>query len=220
MRFRSILALFFFVLPLAACAADAEYVEGADYRTLSPAMPVDAAPGKVQVTELFWYGCGHCFDLEPSMQNWLKSKPADVEFARVPAVFNRTREDGRTPHPWYIHAKAFYAADALAVGEKIHAPLFHALHETRLPLRTEDELAEFFASQGVPAADFRAAFNSFAVETKVMRAMDITNTSGISGVPAIIVNGKYQVLGKRAKSLDDMLAIADALIAKERSGSR
>ena len=216
MRFRSLLAALFLFLPLAACAADAGYVEGTDYRVLSPALPVDAAPGKVQVMELFWYGCSHCYDLEPSIQAWLRNKPANVEFVSVPAVFNRTREDGRTPHPWYLHAKAFYAAEALGVGEKIHVPLFHALHETRTPLRTEDDLAEFFAKQGVPAADFRAAFSSFAVETKVMRAMDITQNSGISGVPAIIVNGKYQVLGKRATSLGDLLAITDGLVAKER----
>jgi thiol:disulfide interchange protein DsbA len=219
MRLKSLFAAFFFFLPLAACAADAGYVEGTDYRTITPPMAVDTAPGKVQALELFWYGCPHCYDLEPSVQTWLKNKPAQVEFVRVPAVFNRYQPDGRTLHPWYIHAKAFYAAEALGVGEKIHAPLFHALHETRAKLLTEDELADFFAKQGVPAADFKAAFNSFAVETKVMRAMDLTKKSGINGVPALIVAGKYQVLGKRATSFGELLSIVDGMVVRER-GSR
>jgi thiol:disulfide interchange protein DsbA len=217
MRFKSVLAAAcFLLLPLAACAADATYVEGTDFKTINPPLPAENASGKVQVMELFWYGCPHCNEMEPSIKAWLKNKPADVEFVRVPAVFSRVDRDGRSPNAWFTHAKAFYAAQALGVGEKMHERLFHALHKEDRPLRTEEDLAKFFAEQGVPADDFKAAFSSFAVETKVARAMDLTKRSGITGVPAILVNGKYQVLGKRATSYDDYLRITDYLIAQER----
>jgi len=215
MHFKSLLATLCLLLPFASVAAESSYTADTDYRVIAPAMRVDAAPGKVQVLELFWYGCPHCNHLEPAIQSWLKRKPANVEFVRVPAVFNRTQPDGK-PHPWFIHAKAFYAAEALGVGEKIHAPFFDAIHEQNRSLRTEEELAAFFAEHGVAPKEFKDAFNSFTVEAKAANAIEITKQSGISGVPALIVNGKYQVLGKRATSYDDFLAITDYLIARER----
>jgi thiol:disulfide interchange protein DsbA len=211
MNFKRLFLFLAAFLPLAAGAAE-PYQEGVHYARIVPAQPVDSAPGKAQVTELFWYGCPHCYELEPHVAAWLKKKPPQVEFERMPAVFRTNM--------WHTHAKAFYAAEALGVLDRVHGDLFSAIHEKRQPLATEDQLAQFFADRGVPAAEFRDAFNSFAVETKVNRAMALSKAYGISGVPSIVVAGKYRVEGGMAGSYENMLRIAEYLALREARAAR
>jgi thiol:disulfide interchange protein DsbA len=212
MHFRALVAaVSFLILPLTACGAGGNYAEGTDYRTINPPVAVDVPRGKVQVMELFWYGCPHCYHMDPELSAWVKRQPSWVEFVRVPAVFKRYNPDG-SPNPWYLHAKAFYALQALGVGDKLHGAFFKAIHEQGRTLRDEDELAKFFAENGVAEKDFRPAFNSFMVDTKVRQAMDLSAQSGINGVPALVINGKYQALGD---SFDVTFKVADFLIAKE-----
>lgn len=187
-------------------AADS-YTEGSDYELILPAQP-GAGNGKVQVVELFWYGCPHCFQFEPVLKEWLKKRPDYVEFVRVPAVFKKNH--------WHLHAKAFYAAEMLGVAERMHEALFRAIHERNQPLRSEDELADLFAAQGVAKEQFKAAFNSFGVETKANRAMELTQRYGIDGVPSMVVNGKYRIDGGMAKSYENLVLIADYLARRER----
>lgn len=175
------------------------------YETVSPAQPVQN-PDKIEVIEFFWYGCPHCYSLEPSMVAWLKTKPANVEFIRQPAVFSDL---------WGKHAKAFFTAEALGVGEKVHADFFDAIQNKRQKLTSEDELAKFFADHGVKDADFRAAYNSFMVDAKMRQAETMAARYGISGVPAIIVNGKYRVTANTAKSQENMIAVTNQLIQQE-----
>ena len=187
-------------LPLAVHAADPPFQEGKDYVQL----PTPVAPetsDKVEVIEMFWYGCPHCHDLEPSVQEWLKRKPDNVEFTRIPVAFGASWEPG---------ARAYYAAEALGVLDKVHQPLFDAYHQRR-KLSNEDELAAFFAEHGVDQEAFRKAYQSFQTETQLRRGNQLAQRFGVRGVPAVIVNGKYDVRSPR------MFEVVDFLIAKEAS---
>ncbi len=183
----------------------AALVKAEDYEAVTPAQPVQN-PAKVEVIEFFWYGCPHCYSLEPSMVEWLKHKPANVEFIRQPAVFSDL---------WGKHAKAFFTAEALGVSEKVHADFFDAVQNKKQKLVTEDELAKFFADHGVKDEDFRAAYNSFLVDAKMRQAETMGARYGITGVPALIVNGKYRVTATTAKSQENMLNVTNQLIQKE-----
>jgi thiol:disulfide interchange protein DsbA len=202
-------ALLACALLLAAHAATAEdYVAGRHYEVIEPALEIQAADGKVSVTELFWYGCPHCYEFEPTIEAWLENKPEYIEFSRVPAVFARN---------WEIHARAFYAAEQLGVLEQTHEALFNALHRERRRLFTPDDLAAFYAEYGVSEEAFREAYDSFDVDNKTRRAMAITRKSGIGGVPAIIVAGRYRLSTQQTGSYEAMLKVAEYLAAKESS---
>lgn len=186
------------------CFAALANAEGG-YETLSPAQPVQN-PDKIEVIEFFWYGCPHCYHLEPAMAAWLKTKPANVEFIRQPAIFSDL---------WGKHAKAFFTAEALGVTEKVHADLFDAIQNKKQKLTSEDDLAKFFAEHGVKDEDFRNAYNSFLVDAKMRQAESMGARYGISGVPALVVNGKYRVTGPSAKSQENMLTVTNQLIQQE-----
>lgn len=140
------------------------------------------------------------------MVEWLKTKPANVEFIRQPAVFSDL---------WGKHAKAFFTAEALGITEKVHADFFDAIQNKKQKLTSEDELAKFFAAHGIKDEDFRAAYNSFMVDAKMRQAETMGARYGISGVPAIVVNGKYRVTASTAKSQNNMLAVTNQLIQRE-----
>lgn len=178
---------------------------GEGFETLVPAQPTQNA-NKVEVIEFFWYGCPHCYSLEPSMVAWLKNKPANVEFIRQPAVFSEL---------WGKHAKAYFTAEALGVLEKVHGDLFDAIQNKQQKLLTEDELAKFFAAHGVNDADFRSAYSSFLVDAKMRQAEAMGPRYGVSGVPTLIVNGKYRVTAKAANGQENMLNVVNQLIQQE-----
>ena len=179
--------------------------EPAGYETLSPAQPTQNQD-KVEVIEFFWYGCSHCYSLEPDMEKWLKNKPDNVEFIRQPAVFSK---------PWADHAKAYFTAEALGVVDKVHADFFDAIQNKKQKLRTEDQLAKFFVAHGVDETEFRNTYNSFLVDAKLRQAKSMAPRYGITGVPAIIINGKYKTNGPLAKSQANMIKIMNELIEKE-----
>ncbi|ABC27901.1 Thiol-disulfide isomerase and thioredoxins [Hahella chejuensis KCTC 2396] len=194
-------------LGLVALAARAEtYVEGQHYKTLPAPIPVRDA-SKIEVVELFWYGCPHCYKFDPLVNVWKKSLPEDVSFFRSPAVFNKV---------WKAHAQAFYAAEALDVSEKMHQPLFDALARDHQSLNSEDDLAKFFAQYDVEEAQFKKAYNSFSVKSKVEQAASRALSARATGVPALVVNGKYRIDAIRGGTYEDMLKVADFLIEKER----
>lgn len=190
-----------------AAAADQPFTEGVHYQPVRQPLPV-SPPGKIEVIEMFWYGCPHCYHFEPLLEKWIEEKPDNVVFTRTPAVFRDS---------WLLHAKAFYTAKALGALDKVHRPLFDAIHLKNRQLDTKEALAEFFASLGIPKEDFLQTFESFAVEGKLQQAVVMTRNSGITGVPAIIVNGKYRTDAGMAGSFEDMLKVVDYLIAKESS---
>jgi len=190
-----------------ATATAEEFQEGVHYQLL--ATPLETQSGdKIEVVELFWYGCHHCFSFEPLVQKWQQSLPDDVAFRRVPAVFAEN---------WVPHARAFYAAEALGSLDRLHTPLFKALHEEEQKIFNEDALIRFAADQGIDEKDFRSAYTGFAIDGKVKKAMLYTRDSGITGVPAVIVNGKYRTGAQLAGSQEQVLKVVDFLVAKERA---
>jgi thiol:disulfide interchange protein DsbA len=193
----------------------AAYDEGFEYKKVTPAQPT-ISESKVEVVELFWYGCPHCYDFEPDLSKWVKNKPKHIEFIRIPAIFRQG---------WMPHARAYYTAEALGVLDKTHTAFFDAVHKEKRALQTEKDIANFFVSQGVKREDFKRAWDSFVVQTKVKRAVSMTKRYGISGVPAMVVNGKYRTGGPAAninhpgaskqQQHENVLKIVDWLAARE-----
>jgi thiol:disulfide interchange protein DsbA len=153
------------------------------YTELKPPQPTEAG-GKIEVVEFFWYGCIHCYNLEPALEGWLKKLPPDAQFRRVPAVFNPR---------WEHDARIFYAFEALGLLDKLHRPFFEAIHQDRL--RTDDPkaLAQWLQKQGIDAQKFSDVMRSFSVHSKTQRAKLMTAGYRIDGTPAIAVDGRYTV---------------------------
>lgn len=196
------------VVLFAAGLAQAQPTAGVEYRELSSAQPTDAAAGKVEIIEFFWYGCPHCYNFEPVLDPWLKKLPKDTQFRRIPAIFNAEWEQG---------ARAYYALEAIGEGQRLHKPLFDAVHQgAKLKVANEAALTEWLGTQGVDAKKFAAAYRSFTVEGKVKRAAQLTKAYKIEGVPSMAVNGKYVIVTDNIKSFEQMLAVADYLVDKSR----
>ena len=175
------------------------------YETISPAQPTQN-PDKVEVIEFFWYGCPHCYAFEPLLEKWAKNLPKNVEFIRQPAAFNET---------WSKHAKAYFTAEALGVVDKVHADFFDAIQNKKQDLDTEASLAKFFAEHGINETQFHETYNSFIVDTKMRQAPLLAAKYGITGVPALIVNGRYRINGTLAGSHENMIVVLNKLIAQE-----
>jgi len=179
--------------------------KGEGYETIDPPQPTDDST-KVEVIEFFWYGCPHCFRFEPILQKWLKNKPDYVNYIPQPAAFNST---------WAKHARAFYTAEALGVLDKVHEDFFNAIQIDKKRLDKEDVLADFFVKHGISKKDFTDTYNSFLVDAKTRQAESIAGRYGVTGVPAVVINGKYRVSGSTAKNYENMIKVMDFLIAKE-----
>ncbi|UCC14346.1 MAG: thiol:disulfide interchange protein DsbA/DsbL [Gammaproteobacteria bacterium] len=188
-------------------SAPERFEQGRHYELLTAAQPTGAAPGEIEVLEIFWYGCPHCYTLEPHLKGWLDDGiPAAARFDRMPATLNRS---------WQIHARAYYTAEALGILDEVHPALFREINVNRNFLNTPEQLAEFFAQFGISEADFTETFNSFAVQTKLRRSDSLTRRYRISGVPAIVVNGKYITGADMAGSFDGLFDVIDFLVEKE-----
>ncbi len=198
-------------LKLASAAPAGEpswrFKEGTDFKVLTTAQGTTGAPGKIEVTEAFWYGCPHCYQFDPAVQDWAKNLPADVSFVRLPVMWNPVHQ---------IHARLFYTAQALGKLEEMHSAIFREVHIEKRMLATEDEIQAFFRKFGVSAEDFQKTFRSFAVESQLKRAKELTERYQIRSVPLIIVDGKYSTDAPGIKSLDDVLAVTSELIERER----
>jgi thiol:disulfide interchange protein DsbA len=193
---------------LFACAVQAQQpTAGVEYRELATAQTTDAAD-KLEVLEFFWFGCPHCYNFEPVLEPWTKKLPKDVQFRRIPAMFNDEYAAG---------ARAYYALEAIGEEQRVHKALFEAVHTgSRLRVANEAALTEWLAKQGVDTKKFAAAYRSFSVEGKLKRAAQLTQAYKIEGVPAMAVNGKYVVITDNIKSFDQMVAVADFLIEQSR----
>jgi thiol:disulfide interchange protein DsbA len=197
------------VLLLAAGGAPAQqFDEGIDYRAVPEPARAEAGEG-VEVLELFWYGCPHCYHLEPQLERWLAGKPDGVTFRRLPAV---------TSPRWVPHAKAFFAAQQLGVLDQLHEPLFKALHDQRRKVFTDEQIIAFAAEQGIDEEAFRAAYDSFPVDMQVRKAADLARRYGVDGVPSIVVNGKYVTSATQTGSNARMFRVIDYLVAEEGAG--
>jgi thiol:disulfide interchange protein DsbA len=189
-------------------AQAAEPIEaGKQYVELSSAVPV-SVPGKIEVVEMFWYGCPHCYAFEPTINPWVAKLPADVHFIRIPAMFGG---------PWDAHGQLFITLDTMGVEAKVHTAVFDAIQKEHKKLVTPEDMADFVATQGVDKTKFLETFNSFAVKGKIVQYKELAKKYEISGVPTMIVNGKYRFDLGTAGGPEQALAVADQLIAKERA---
>jgi thiol:disulfide interchange protein DsbA len=190
-----------------AVLGERRFQEGQHYTRLTPAQPtVETDDGMVEVVEVFQYSCPACFNFEPYIEAWDEDKADYVNFVRVPAPWNPLSE---------LHARAYYAAQALGVVEQSHAAFFNEVHRNRNYMQTEAELADFYSQFGVDEETFLSTLNSFAVHTKIQRARDLIERYRVSGTPGIVIAGKYTASGSQAQSYENWFAIIDELAAVE-----
>lgn len=182
--------------------------EGIHYSTISPRVKPAVPADKIAVQEMFWYGCPHCASLEPTTAKWKSTMSDDIEFQYIPAALNPT---------WAEHAKAFYAAEQLGLTEATHENLFKAIHQQGRRINSEDALVRFFSAAGVNPDDFRAAMNNDETRKKVNLSASLAKRYGLTGVPSLIVDGKYRVLlYDGLRSYNELYEVVDFLIAKVR----
>ncbi|MEO8064983.1 MAG: thiol:disulfide interchange protein DsbA/DsbL [Pseudomonadota bacterium] len=189
-----------------------EWRLGTNYTLLETPHPPAVGPGKVEVVEVFWYGCGHCYALDPALESWKTGKPEFIEFVRVPVVWGPSHRQ---------HAKLFYTIQALNRPD-LHAKIFDAIHRGGKPLaaQTDEEARviqmEFLKDQGVSEKSFNAAYDSMPVEANVQRARDLTEQFAVASVPLVIVNGKYETGVGPAGGAPQLLSLINDLAASEK----
>jgi thiol:disulfide interchange protein DsbA len=202
---------------LAALPADQQlpggkWKAGVNYTPLVPAQPTNVGPGKVEVAEVFWFGCGHCYSLEPYIASWMKNKPDYVELVRVPVMWGPVHR---------AHARLFYVLQALNRND-LQAKVFEAIHKEGNMLVAKDDQAtrkmqlDFLKANGVSAEDFNKAWDSFTVSAGLQRAEQLTQRYKVEGVPLIVVNGKYNTDVGKAGGPSQLLQLINDLAANEK----
>ncbi|HYA47663.1 MAG TPA: thiol:disulfide interchange protein DsbA/DsbL [Burkholderiales bacterium] len=207
MHFRLLSILAGMVLAFAA-SAQSTPTEGIDYVELKPPLPTESA-GKVEVIEFFWYRCPHCYALEPDLESWVKRLPRDAQFRRVPGILN---ED------WAVDARIFYTLEALGQVDRLHRPLFDAIHQQGgVRLRGDafaKWVAEWLSKQGVDMKKYDELYRSFTVQTKTNRAIQMSRAYRLDGVPTLAVQGRYVIVASTTRKA--MLSTTDFLIGEAR----
>ncbi len=192
--------------------ANWQFDEGEHYIRLVPSQPTVGGADKIEVAEFFWYGCPHCYDFEPAINRWDANKPANVRFVRIPAMWNDVLK---------LHARLYYTEEVLVRNGQIgdaagfRDAVFEEYHRRGNRLLTEDAIARLFQRHGVGPDEFLNTWNSFEVSQKLRVANDLARRYSISGVPAIVVNGKYRTGAAEAGSYPKMIEVIDELVARE-----
>lgn len=181
--------------------------EGTDYKRVNRPVPVETGK-QIEVVEFFWYGCPHCNQLEPALDAWVKKLPADVKFRAVPAILNPN---------WLPAAKLHYALADLGALDRLRGKVFDAYHKDKLNLDDEAVLMAWIKKQGLNEARFRTAYRSFSVQTRAMRGAQTARTAGISGVPVLMVNGKYLSSISMTYTEERLFEVLDQLIQRTRA---
>jgi thiol:disulfide interchange protein DsbA len=201
-------------LPQQAQLPAGQWNPGTNYTVLSPAQPTDAAPGKVQVIEVFWYGCPHCYALDPYLESWLKSKPDYVDFVRVPIMWGDVHR---------AHARLFYTLQALGKVDELHTQVFDEIHQRNDPLYVQGDPQATFQAQlkfaeahGISASAFSNAYNSFGVQSNLQRADDLDRRYKIDAVPTIVIDGKYEADVGSAGGEEKLIQLINDLSASEK----
>lgn len=187
-------------------AQEATYRAGEHYIEL-PAPAPTQDPDKIEVAELFWYGCGHCFEFDPIIREWKTTLADDVHFRYVPAMFGGA---------WNTHAQLFFTVEALGKLDDTHSVIFNALHRENNRLADEDAMIALLEPYDVSAEDFSRAWSSFGVRSKLDQATRLARAYRATGVPTLIVDGKYRIEGAMVGGFDEMLKVAEFLIEQER----
>lgn len=210
MRFLNLLAPLL-LLASSAASADPAYKLGVNYQAVLPAQPVSTKPGQIEVVDFFWYGCPHCNALEPYLEAWERSKPANVVLVRVPAILQPD---------WEPAARAYYTAQALGILEKSHKATFDEIHQNHDVMQTEADFERFFVKQfGVDAKKFESTWSSPDVDAKVGRAEVLAARYGlmIFGVPTLVVNGKWLTGGDFGVPYSQVMLVVNTLVNQEQA---
>jgi thiol:disulfide interchange protein DsbA len=182
--------------------------DGKDFRELDRKAAVEAAPGRIEVVEFFWYSCPHCNAFEPKLNAWLRNVPADVSFRRVPVAF---RDD------FVPQQRLFYTLEAMGKLEELHPKVFDAIHRQKQPTDREEAILKFAEANGLDRAKFQEIYNSFAIQAKARRATQLQNAYQVEGVPALGIAGRYYTDGSLAGGMDRALLVTDYLIGVTRT---
>jgi thiol:disulfide interchange protein DsbA len=182
----------------------ADFSAGVHYFELIEPQPVQTGK-QIEVLELFWYGCPHCYTLEPVVDEWLKTKPTKAELVRLPAVLRDS---------WAFHARLYFAFEALDVLDKVHTEFFDEIHKRRNRINSLEALTPFLAAHGIPKDDFMDAYESFAVDSKLRHALLMSNRYEATGVPTMIVDGKYRATASSAGGHEQLMELVNFLVAK------
>jgi protein dithiol oxidoreductase (disulfide-forming) len=193
-------------MPHAAQAQAKKPVEGTDYLELDKRAPTEAATGKVEVVEFFWYSCPHCNAFEPRLTAWLKNLPKDVAFRRVPVAFNTS---------FLPQQKLFYALEAMGKVEELQTKVFNAIHVEKQRLDRDDTIVAWVVKQGLDKEKFQLAYN-FTAPKKAQKATELQDAYKVSGVPALGIAGRYYTDGSLAQSMDRALQVTEYLVAESR----
>lgn len=186
--------------------------QGVNYKLLVPAQPTSAPPDKVEVVYIFWYACAHCYALDPYLQSWKDKKAPYIEFTRLPVMWGPAHR---------AHARLFYTLAALGKVEELHSAVFKEIQVNKNvlvsndPIETEQMQVEFAKRHGISEDEFRKAYDSFAVETSLQRADQMTKRYQVTGVPFIVVNGKYTTDVGSAGGQNQLVALINDLAARE-----
>ncbi len=204
---KKILGALLLLSSLQVFAADPQL--GKDFDKTLQAIPTDN-PSKIEVTEIFWYGCIHCYHMDPLLNTWVKKLPADVAFKRMPGL----------PQPaWAPMAKAFYAMDDLKLSDKLHTALFDAIHKEKT-LDPTNELAAIdwmTKKSGLDKSKVEAAFKSFSMNNKLNQAAQYFRATGATGVPSFIINGQFITSSTMAGGNEQALKTVDYIVANIRA---
>ena len=194
-------------LPTLAQAQAKAFQSGTDFLTLDKPAPVEAAAGKIEVVEFFWYNCPHCNAFEPLFDAWAKKSSKDVSVRRAPVSFRADFEPQQ---------RLYYVLESLGKVDELHKKVFNAIHVEKQPLTTADQITAWAEKQGIPKARFVELYNSFSVSTKARKATQLQDAYAVDGVPALGINGRYFTSGTQAKTLERSLQVADYLIGQSR----
>jgi len=193
-------------------AREWKYSEGRHYTRMVPTQPTVGGADKIEVAEFFWYGCPHCYDFEPYINEWDENRPANVRFVRIPAMWNGML---------VLHARLYYTGEVLVRngviqdGPGFHEAVFQEYHRRGNRLMNEAAIQKLFERFGVGADEFGRTWNSFEVGQKLRVAEDLARRYSIANVPTVVVNGKYRTGGSEAGSYPNLLEVIDELIARE-----
>ena len=207
-KFLTVLLFTLSSVTMSAAFADAPKL-GTEFDAVAQPIPTENS-AKIEIMEIFWYGCPHCYHMEEPLNAWVKKLPKDVYFKRVPGLPNAS---------WAPMAKAFYAMDALGVGEKLHTALFEAIHKSKTLNPTDEAATIVWVTQqsGLDKLKVEQAFKSFSTNTNLNRAAQIFRASGATGVPTLVIDGKYITSATQAGGNEQALKVADYIIGNVRT---
>ena len=202
-----LLSIFGFMLIAFNTNLQAEYELGKDYQLIDNPLPV-RQDGMVEVSEIFWYGCNHCYSFESTINNWDANKPDYVKFSKMPVTWSQIHQ---------LHASLYHTIEALKLGKGAHTAVFTTIHKENNFLGSQRSVVKFLSKLGVDEEKSKQYLNSFAVKQKVSRGIQVSKQLRITSVPMIIVDGKYMIVSKPSRQ--EMLEVLDYVVELQKSNS-